>query len=167
MAQDAKSVAGAERFATAVAFAQLAATWPPGRLVEIWNSLPGTTPIKKFKDRKTAVARIWKAIQSLGEPVATQAAPKPHAAPVKDSPAPRATSSKTAPKAKGTHQGSQTQKILDLLNRPGGASLKEIMKATDWQAHSVRGSGTVGKKMNLTVVSTRTGDGDRSYSIQV
>ena len=52
--------------------------------------------------------------------------------------------------------------------RRGGASLKEIMKATGWQVHSVRGflSGTVGKKMGLTVVSTKTGDGERSYCIQ-
>jgi hypothetical protein len=46
--------------------------------------------------------------------------------------------------------------------------LVDSMKATDWQAHSVRGfiSGTLGKKMSLTVVSTRTADGERRYSIQ-
>jgi len=33
--------------------------------VDLWNSLPGATPVKKFTDRKTAIARIWKAIQSL------------------------------------------------------------------------------------------------------
>jgi len=66
-AQEAKSAAGGERFATAAALAGLAAHWPPARLVEIWNSLPGVTPVKKFKDRATAVSRIWKAIQNLGE----------------------------------------------------------------------------------------------------
>src|SRR3954454_5264985 len=43
----------------------LAGTWPGARLIEIWNSLPGATPVKKFTDRKKAVARIWKSIQSL------------------------------------------------------------------------------------------------------
>ena len=167
-AQEAESVAGAERFATVAAFAGLAANWPSARLVEIWNSLPGATAVTKFKDRKTAVTRIWNAIQSLGEPVATQAARKPHVAPVKAESSRKTTQSKTPLKSKGTRQGSKTEKILDLLKRPGGASLKEIMKATDWQAHSVRGfiSGTLGKKMSLTVVSAKTEDGERSYSIK-
>ena len=49
----------------------------------------------------------------------------------------------------------------------GGATLAQIMKATDWQAHSVRGfiSGALGKKMGLTVDSIRREDGERVYSI--
>jgi len=42
------------------------------------------------------------------------------------------------------------------------------MKATDWQAHSVRGflSGTIRKNMGLDVVSTKGEDGERSYSVK-
>jgi hypothetical protein len=41
------------------------------RLIEIWNSLTGVTPVTKFANRKIAVERIWKAVQGLGEtPVA-------------------------------------------------------------------------------------------------
>jgi hypothetical protein len=42
------------------------------------------------------------------------------------------------------------------------------MKAAAWQAHSVRGfiSGTLTKKMGLTVVSAKGEDGERSYSIK-
>jgi hypothetical protein len=58
---------GIEVFTSEHALAELAATWPGSRLVEIWNTLPGVTPVKKFADRRKAVARIWKAIQSLGE----------------------------------------------------------------------------------------------------
>jgi hypothetical protein len=57
---------------------------------------------------------------------------------------------------------------VDLLKRPGGANLREIMKATGWQPHSVRGfiSGTLGKKMGLKVNSTKGEGGERSYSVK-
>jgi hypothetical protein len=65
-------------------------------------------------------------------------------------------------------QGSKTAKVLELLNRPRGATLKELMKATGWQPHSVRGflSGTLGKKMVLAVTSTKNEDGERSYAVK-
>ena len=64
---------------------------------------------------------------------------------------------KAAKKADGARDGSKTAKVLELLKRDGGVTAKELLKATGWQAHSVRGflSGTVGKKMGLTVVSTK------------
>ncbi len=86
--QDAEAVPNAELFRNEAALAKLAANWPASRLVEIWNSLPGETPVKKFKDRATAVSRIWKAIQSLGQdaPVAEEPAPVPETAPVAELP---------------------------------------------------------------------------------
>jgi hypothetical protein len=88
---------------------------------------------------------------------AREATPKPKAArPVK------------AAKGKGVREGSKTETILELLKRPGGVTSKELMKATSWQPHSVRGflSGTIGKKMGLTVVSTKGEEGERSYSVK-
>jgi outer membrane biosynthesis protein TonB len=72
-----------------------------------------------------------------------------------------------AQEARGAREGSKTAEVLDLLRRPDGAALKEIMKATGWQPHSVRGfiSGTLGKKMGLVVVSTKAEDGERVYSL--
>jgi hypothetical protein len=63
--------------------------------------------------------------------------------------------------------GSKKTEVLSLLQRKGGATLAQIMKATGWQAHSVRGfiSGALGKKMGLTVDSVRREDGERVYSI--
>src|SRR5712672_2593208 len=60
--------------------------------------------------------------------------------------------------------GSKADKILELLKRPVGATSKELMKATGWQPHSVRGflSGTVSKKMGLAVTSTKDEDGERT-----
>ena len=87
-AKEADAVPNTERFSNEAALVKLAANWPAARLVEIWNSLPGETPVRKFKDRATAVSRIWKAIQNLGEPapVAGEAAPVPEQAPVAEAP---------------------------------------------------------------------------------
>src|SRR5271170_5499294 len=74
-AKEAEAIPNSERFGNEAALAKLAADWPAARLVEIWNSLPVETPVRKFKDRATAVSRIWKAIQNLGE--ATPAAEEP------------------------------------------------------------------------------------------
>ena len=75
------------------------------------------------------------------------------AAPAKEASTPRA-------KSKGA-------KILALIGRPTGASVVEIMKATDWQAHSVRGFlSTAAKKRGLEIESTKTEAGDRVYQIK-
>ena len=76
-AAEADAVANTECFTTSAGLIKLAEKWPAARLVEIWNSLPGATPVKKFTDRATAASRIWKAIQSLGETTAarTETAP--------------------------------------------------------------------------------------------
>ncbi len=183
---------GAQSFANQKELAKLAAAWPSGRLAEIWNSFAGVAPfdglkpVKKFTDRKVAVNRIWQAIQKLA-PAAQQGAqdaPEAGAAttettPAKDAPkakkgakaakkeAKRA--GKKVPKAKDAapREGSKKQIILDLLQRKGGATLEEIMKATDWQAHSVRGfiSGNLTKKMGLVVESTKNDAGERTYRI--
>jgi hypothetical protein len=171
-AEDAK---GTERFSSAAELGALAGNWPAERLVEIWNSLPGATAVKKFKDRKTAITRIWKAIEHWGEPEAaskaTVAARKPHVAPANAKATKKAMKGKGAPKGKqkpkGVRGGSKTAEVLEMIKRPKGASLAEIMKATGWQAHSIRGfvSGTLGKKMGLTVESAKREDGARVYSI--
>jgi hypothetical protein len=157
---------GQEHFASEKELAKLAANWPADRLVQVWNSFAGVTPfddlkpVKKFTDRKTAVARVWKAIQRLDAPAAPQAA---GVAPKAKRPGKAAKADDAAP----AREGSKKTIVLDLLQRPEGATLQEIMTATGWQPHSVRGfiSGALGKKMGLTVESFKTPEGARAYRI--
>ncbi|HEY1759246.1 MAG TPA: DUF3489 domain-containing protein [Bryobacteraceae bacterium] len=110
---------------------------------------------------------------------ATAGARRAHVAPAKGKASKKATPAKKAPKGAKkakvaapakpeARDGSKTAKILDLLKRPGGATAKELMKATGWLPHSVRGflSGTVGKKLGLTVTSVKGDDGERTYSVE-
>jgi hypothetical protein len=119
---------------------------------------------------------------TAAEPKATKAArvgkKGANVAPKKGKAGKKATPAKKAPKTrKGgkkpdsageARDGSKAAKILELLRRPGGATAKELQKATDWQPHSVRGflSGTLRKKMGLEVVSAKTENGERRYSIK-
>src|SRR5438876_7624993 len=54
-----------ESFSSQQELASLVSEWPANRLIEVWNGIPGLTPVKKFTARKSAIARIWKALQSL------------------------------------------------------------------------------------------------------
>ncbi len=178
-AHNSKQEAGDATFNTKDELANLVAEWPTSRLIEVWNGIPGLTPLKKFTDRKSGVARIWKAIQSLdggaaeAVPTATTATTKAKAA-AKQAKKTAAKSTAKAAKRKRAvakpavaREGSKKADVLGLLEQKGGATLEQIMKATGWQAHSVRGfiSGALGKKMGLTVVSERRDDGERVYSI--
>ena len=184
-AHSSKQEAGeGESFSSQQELASLVAEWPTARLIEVWNGIPGLAPVKKFTDRKSGVARIWKAIQSLDGGSATEVAtalkgankakaaakgPKKAKGAAKSKPAKAAKgkSSKAPAKPAAARDGSKKAEVIGLLQRKGGATLTQIMKATGWQAHSVRGfiSGALGKKMGLTVESAKREDGERVYRI--
>jgi hypothetical protein len=83
-----------------------------------------------------------------------------------------AKAAKTAKQAKqakpAAREGTKAEKVLELLKRPQGATFADLMKATNWQKHSIRGflSGTVGKKMGLNLESVKTDGKERTYSIK-
>ena len=54
-----------------------------------------------------------------------------------------------------------------MLRRPEGATIEQIVKATGWQPHTVRGAiaGALKKKLGLTVSSEKTEDEPRVYRI--
>jgi hypothetical protein len=186
-AKESESVHNAERFSSESALAKLAANWPASRLIEIWNSLPGETPVKKFKDRATAVSRIWKALQPLGKAVqpeavipespeptrATPVAPQtpdvaPQASPAKNK-ATRAKKTSAATVAAAPREGSKISRVIAMLKREGGATLDEIMTSMGWQKHTTRAmlsaGGSLTKNHGLVITSEKVGD-KRTYSIK-
>ena len=58
--------------------------------------------------------------------------------------------------------------MLTLLSQSEGASIEEMMQATDWQQHSVRGflAGTVKRKLGFSLASLKPNDGARRYLIE-
>jgi hypothetical protein len=60
------------------------------------------------------------------------------------------------------------ERVLTLLSQSEGASIEEMMQATDWQQHSVRGflAGTVKKKLGFPLTSAKPNGGVRRYRIE-
>jgi hypothetical protein len=181
-------------FATEAQLSEAAAQWPASRLIDTWNSFAGAPPfadlkeVKKFTDRKTVVARIWTAAERLGKALEQEqhivppapvvkaakaiapagAAPTvPAQAPLKPKATKGATSANGAPAPK-QHDGTRKATVIALLERAGGATLEEIVAATSWQKHSVRGFiSTLGSKHGYTVTSIRREtDQARVYAIK-
>jgi hypothetical protein len=156
--------------------AKLTAHWPISQLVDTWNSFAGVAPftdlkaVKKFTDRKAAIARIWKAVERLvpdDAPSAQPVAPgkgKPKKSPTKTN---RRDTARPAAKV-AARDGSKKAEVLDLMRRSQGAMLAEIMELTGWQAHTVRGfvSGTLIKKLGLNVESFRSNEKERAYRVK-
>ena len=158
-----------DSFSSQKELAELAKAWPSERLVAIWNSLTGVTPVESFKSNKAAVARIWERIKSLGEPEQPQAeqAAKPKAgkkatgraqaakgAPTKGKASKKVPAAKNAPKAKtastpkktakakeatGPRAGTKMAEVIRMLQRQNGATLNEIATKMAWKTWTVRG----------------------------
>ena len=114
------------------------------------HGAPEKAPSKKGATQRKGAPKGQKTAKGGKPKAAGKKAAKPTKA--KEASTPR-------PESKGA-------KILDLIGRAKGATLAEIQKATDWQAHSIRGFlSTAAKKHGLKIESTKTEAGDRVYKI--
>jgi hypothetical protein len=160
-ASEQEAPTGEAVFGSAEQLAALVQEWPIARLVEVWNQLAGAKQIRKFTDRKSGArgfSRPCKASQS-------RQAKQQRKAVLKRQPEPR--TAKQSKQGRIPEKGTKTETILALLRQPSGATLTALMRATQWQAHSVRGfiSGQLGKRMGMRVKSFRR-DGDRVYRLR-
>jgi hypothetical protein len=122
--------------------ARATAEWSLSRFVAVWNRLPGVAPVKKFTDRRTAVARMWKAGQAMTPP----------ASPGRDT-------------GHTGANGGASKKATVLALLATGATLDRMMAATGWQRHSVRGFlSTLANKGGVAIASSKE-NGARVYRI--
>lgn len=74
-----------------------------------------------------------------------------------------------APKSatRRTRENSKQAQVVAMLKRPEGATVHQIMAATGWQAHTVRGTfaGAFKKKLGLTLLSEKPEGGERIYRL--
>jgi hypothetical protein len=108
------------------------------QLLALWNALPGVAKRKKVGDRAALIDQLWLAIEALPDPE-----PRPD-----------------------VNRRSKQEGVIAMLRRPEGATVDEVVSATGWQRHTVRGvfSGTLKKKLGLTLASAKEERG-RVYRI--
>jgi hypothetical protein len=148
--------------------------------------------VKKFTNHKIAAMRIWNAVQRLAsaleqeKPVEVSPTPAPakqekpakaaKPAKVARTAAPKApaktkatkeTTKKDAAAAPKQREGTRLATVVALLERDGGATMDEIIAATSWQKHTVRGFiSTLASKHGFNVTSARReADKARVYAI--
>src|ERR1700730_2936190 len=106
------------------------------RLLALWNALPGVVKRRKVGDRDALIEQLWSAIEMLPDPQSDAKRP------------------------------SKQDEVIAMLRRPEGATVHEVVSATGWQRHTVRGvfSETLKKKHGLTLASAKEERG-RVYRI--
>jgi hypothetical protein len=73
----------------------------------------------------------------------------------------------TPAKTPRTRENSKQAQMIELLKRPDGATLNQLVEVTGWQPHTVRGAmaGALKKKLSLNIVSEKTDGQERKYRI--
>lgn len=79
----------------------------------------------------------------------------------------KTTPAKAKPKT-GKKPNTKSDLIIARLRRKNGANINELVDATGWQAHSVRGflSGTIKKKLGLNLTAEKQSDGTLRYYLK-
>jgi Protein of unknown function (DUF3489) len=126
---------------------------------------PDKTPSKRAASQKKGAPKGKRTAKGAKQGAKAKAAPK-RAAKAGAKASKKAAKPTAAKKAAAPRAESKGAQILDMIARAKGATLAEIMKATDWQAHSVRGFiSAAGKKCGAKIESAKTETGERIYKM--
>jgi len=134
---------------------KLLTNFPPtlkgGALIKVLTALNNASLIGSFKnstDNTTQYSITYRGLEAIGQTAGKS---------IGDAPA-------TTLKLR---DGTKQAKMIELLKRTEGASLDELIKATGWQKHTIRGAmaGALKKKLGLNVVSEKTDGHERKYRI--
>ena len=110
-----------------------------------------------------------KGLAAIGiEPEDANTAPASATDAPSDEPAPDAPNEpKAAPKTRTPREGTKQATLIAMLRAPDGATIEEIMAATGWQSHTVRGAmaGALKKKLGLEVTSEKVEGRGRAYKL--
>jgi hypothetical protein len=118
---------------------------------------PEKAPSKKGASQKKGAPKG----QKTAKGAKAKAAPKKEARAAKNAVKPARAKEASAPRGE-----SKGAKIIEMIGRAKGATLADIMKATDWQAHSVRGFISIAaKKHSIKIESSKNEAGDRVYKV--
>ena len=115
------------------------------------STSPALTQPRNLKKLPIADSRQKQAPKPVGKRSAPVANPEPSKVPAQEV----------------SGRVTKQERVLTLLSQPGGVSVPELMQATEWQQHSVRGflAGTVKMKLGLRLTSSKADGGDRRYHI--
>ncbi len=96
-------------------------------------------------------------------PAPTGATDAPSEEPAPDTP----TETESAPKTRTPREGTKQATLIAMPHAPDGATIEEIMAATGWQSHAVRGAmaGALKKKLGLEVTSEKVENRARVYKL--
>lgn len=119
---------------------------PPAKSVAAPKKKATKAPAKKATKKERTDRKAARKANAAAKPAPKAKAPAKPAA------------EKVAPAARQN----KGDKILEMVARPGGATLEEIMTATGWQAHSVRGYISTAAKKGNKIRSEKV-DGKRTY----
>ncbi|BCH23540.1 DUF3489 domain-containing protein [Mesorhizobium sp. L-8-3] len=127
-------------------------------------------------DQRLTLVPTLRAFEALGiepeeEPDEATGAPQPATArpgKAKANRPKKASAARPEPQAPKTRSGTKQAVLIDMLRAPEGATIEEVMSATGWLSHTVRGAiaGALTKKFGLTVTSEKVDGRGRVYRIQ-